>query len=682
MFLSAGKRAAKAIGSAMFDELDNWKRKWLKPGDVPYCDLDNRIIASPPFGFLDKRQDAVVRCCDIHETAHAILSEPISKLQKYIDSKGESKSFRLLKDVLNSIEDRRIEAWASDKWVGAGISLREGNRIMASEWNTKMSDPTKAEGVGEIRQALIYLSFKDENIPVNWTPSPKAQEFIELIGEKFHSWRNGSDIKTKAGFWTVTEISREIVKLIEQKIEEDKKQEQEQEQKQEQEQEREQNNNSGDNQNNESSNDNGSGESDDNESSDDGDDGDGDGKSNEKSDEKSGESDGGDDGDGDGKSNEKSNEKSGESDDGNDGDGESDESDNNDSESNESDGDSSNKQKSEYKDDKNCKPSTKEITDDEVADIVEEMLRGEDLSETIERMTAEVSQESVEDDVDNYTADTTRDEWRVPKGNTNSYEIAKKEVSCSVAKLTKYIENALQSVARSKKLSDRDRGKLDKRKLHLLAKSLSKKVFYKVRDGKKLNTCVSIVIDESGSMCGEQEKSVRCLSIALAECLTKLNIPFEIAGFSTTGCIPSDVPYWITRSNPMIIKLYKSFDERYQAVRTRLGNISSYNNHVDGEALEMMAYRMRNRKEQRKVIISLSDGEPYAGQGYSITFQNNLKRVVKKLCSTGFEVYGFGINTESPKKYYGEKNFVYLDSIRGMGEPFFKKLFEIISKGM
>ena len=313
---------------------------------------------------------------------------------------------------------------------------------------------------------------------------------------------------------------------------------------------------------------------------------------------------------------------------------------------------------------------------------IEEMLKGEDLSDTIERMTAEVSQDSVDDDDDHYTADTTRDEWRIPSENVEAYEIARNEVSCSVAKLTKYMENALQSMARSKKLSDRDRGALDKRKLHLVAKSLSKKVFYKMRDGKKLNTCVSIVIDESGSMDGEQEESVRCLAIALAECLTKLNIPFEIAGFSTTGRIPRDTPYWITRSNPMIVKLYKSFEERYQPVRTRLGSISSYNNHVDGEALEMMAYRMRNRKEQRKVIISLSDGEPYAGQGNSMAFRNNLKRVVKKLCATGYEVYGFGINTTSPKKYYGEKNFVYLNSIRGMGESFFKKLFDIIGKGV
>ena len=144
---------------------------------------------------------------------------------------------------------------------------------------------------------------------------------------------------------------------------------------------------------------------------------------------------------------------------------------------------------------------------------------------------------------------------------------------------------------------------------------------------------------------------VRCLAIALGECLTKLIIPFEIAGFSTTGYIPFDIPNWITRSNPLHVKMYKDFNESYQSVRTRLGNITSIANHIDGEALESMAYRMVGRKEKRKVILSLSDGKPCAGQGDRQVFERNLIRVCGKLREAGFEVYGFGIDTTCPKKY-------------------------------
>jgi len=643
----AGKKAAKTIGSVMFDEVDNWKRVWLKPGETPYCDMDNRVIGSPPFGFLDKKQDAVVMCCDIHETAHAILSEPISKMISYIDKKGESETIVLLKDVVNAIEDRRIEDWAGSKWAGAGPSLNEGNRIIASEWNVNMANPAYVKEVGDIRQALIYLCFKDEAITVSWIPSQKAQEYVELIGDKFHSWRGYGNMKKRDGFWNVVDLSREIVQMLIEKNREDKQNQQDNQQNESQEQndknseQQEQSQSSGEQQ-----------------------------KSDKQSSPQQSDLD-------------KELDKLTDDNDSSDSDEENEESEddtkngakNKDSEDGKSDSNSDSK----LEDEENCSASKNEISDAEILKELADELGGEDLSKTLERLTSDASQESWDDDDEHYVSDTTNDDWRVPSENSVQYENARNKVTCSVSKMTRYIENALQSVARTRKLSDRDRGRLDKRKLHMVAKSLSKKVFYKVRDGKNMNTCVSVVIDESGSMNAEP---IRCLAIALGECLTKLNIPFEIAGFSTTGNIPSNIPSFITRSNPMICKVYKAFAENYMAIRTRLGSIGSYNNHIDGEALEMMAYRMRNRKEKRKVILSLSDGEPYAGQGSQYTFQNNLIRVVGKLREVGYEVYGFGINTDCPKKYYGKDNFVYLDSVQNMGVPFFSKLYEIIGKGM
>ena len=635
----AGKRAAKAIGIVMSEELADWKRIWLQPGEVPYCDMDSKIIASPPFGFLDKKQDAVVRGCNIHESSHAIITEPLSKMRAYIEKKGESESLKLLQNVVNAIEDRRIELWAASEWMGAGPALNECHRIISSEQDERMKDAKHFNSVGDVRQALVYLSFKDMSIPVGWEPSKKAQEYIDLIGDKFHSWKNLDDLKLKKGFWNIVDLSREIVKLLADKMKEDEKQKKEQSEQQEQQEQQEQSENS-----NKQSEQGGSDETD-------------------ESDETDDNSNGSDETDEFGETDE--------TDDNSNGSDESDESDESDD--------------SEYKRDKDCSASKcgdDEITDDEAYELLERELGGEDLSESLERITSEISQDSWDDDEDHYVADTTNDEWVVPKGNSTKFEEARNEITCSVSKMTKYMEDSLRAITKSRGLFDRDRGKLDRRKLHQVAKSLSKKVFYKTINGKKLNTCVSIVIDESCSMRGKQERGVRCLSIAFGECLTKLNIPFEIAGFSTTGNIPHDTPDFITRSNPMIIKTYKSFEENYQSVRTRLGNISNYNNHVDGEAVEMMAYRMMNRREKRKVILCLSDGEPYAGQGDSAVFERNLIRVVKKLRSQSFEIYGFGIKTHRPEVYYGKDYFVYLDSVKDMGIPFFRKLFEVIGKGL
>jgi hypothetical protein len=58
-----------------------------------------------------------------------------------------------------------------------------------------------------------------------------------------------------------------------------------------------------------------------------------------------------------------------------------------------------------------------------------------------------------------------------------------------------------------------------------------------------------------------------------------------------------------------------------------------------------------------------------------------LKNVCNRLRKEGTEVYGFGIGTQNPAKYYGEDFFVYLDSIEAMGVKFFQRFASILTNG-
>ena len=252
--------------------------------------------------------------------------------------------------------------------------------------------------------------------------------------------------------------------------------------------------------------------------------------------------------------------------------------------------------------------------------------------------------------------------------------------------MSRALEQALRSLARVRKNSYLEHGKIDMRRLTVIAKSMSKKVFFEKKNGEALNTAVSIVIDESGSM-SNCHLQMQLLALALGETLDKIGVPFEIIGASTMGRgFGMTNLEGFTRTNPIRWKIYKVFGENWNAVKERVTHIHHYNNHIDGEVVQFAASRLATRPERRKVILSLSDGEPCGGQGNDPEMAANLIRVCERCRKSGIEVYGFGVGTESPKAYYGQKNFIFLPksgdaSGLDMSLPFFVSLAQIITQG-
>jgi len=70
------------------------------------------------------------------------------------------------------------------------------------------------------------------------------------------------------------------------------------------------------------------------------------------------------------------------------------------------------------------------------------------------------------------------------------------------------------------------------------------------------------------------------------------------------------------------------------------------------------ARRLAQRPESRKVMITLSDGEPYAADNNSI-LDADLKLAVAQVVAAGIEVVGIGIQTSSVSKYYPDHMKVY-----------------------
>ena len=107
----------------------------------------------------------------------------------------------------------------------------------------------------------------------------------------------------------------------------------------------------------------------------------------------------------------------------------------------------------------------------------------------------------------------------------------------------------------------------------------------------------------------------------------------------------------------------------------------AHNHNVDGEVVEYAAFRLQQRKERRKVIFSLSDGEPCAGYMNDTVMAANLIRVCKRVRKQGVEVYGFGVGTATPRAFYGKDFFVELTSVGKMGQEFVREFSRIITNG-
>lgn len=195
------------------------------------------------------------------------------------------------------------------------------------------------------------------------------------------------------------------------------------------------------------------------------------------------------------------------------------------------------------------------------------------------------------------------------------------------------------------------------------------RIFRRRFEAKAKETAVTLLIDNSGSMWGEKMRTAMSAGYALSQTLERVGIPYEVMGF-TTGITSKTPKSWAddltaeakrigrpySRACPIIMPIFKDFNERltpeikrrfayYAAAQPGMGA------NVDGESLAVAGNRLLKRKEQRKVILVLSDGHP-ASDGPAHEGYAHLHATVEKLTKSRVEVIGIGIMDEAVKGFY------------------------------
>lgn len=652
-----------------------------------------------------------------HEGGHILLTN----LPKAEWPKGA------LMEIWNAVEDRWMERGVRERFAGAKTVLPQ----MSRHYNTKIAKQITMEGVdAPLWEALCAMGFMGDGIVPAWRLTPKAQLYFDAGYNTFIKWKA---CKSSKGTFKVAQELYDLLKEVhestkpqpqsdEESTDEDSdEQVQGQGQSQQQEQQ-EQGEEDGepqqggtkdfDDYENEQPEKGGASDDsdDDEEGTEEGDEEQGSGSDSEEGDEED-EEESDDDSQGSGSEfDEEGSESDSEGDDDEDDEeGQSDsESDSDDeegdseasSEGDDSDEDEAGDENGGSEDDGrqggNYNPSEEEDAEDDTEAEVEEYEDDEpDWEEIAQReLDAKALNESMNEDLayvladtindpNVYTARRDKDVHDIPNGNKAAYLSERKEVSGKIMSLCRALDQSLRVLSKSRIHSGLRRGTLDNRRLVHAATGISKNVFYKTTKGITLDTVVSIVIDESGSMDNIHE--VRRMVIAMGEALTKIGVDFEVVGTTTR--------YWaddallrnmdgFDRTNPIIYRHYKMFGESWNQVAQRTTAMQASKHNVDGEAVEYASYRLASRKETRKVIFSICDGEPFAGHRNEAVMQRNLRDVCKRVRQQGIEVYSISIDTDGPASLYGKKNCIIVSSADGIDAKAAKFFSDTLMKGV
>lgn len=237
------------------------------------------------------------------------------------------------------------------------------------------------------------------------------------------------------------------------------------------------------------------------------------------------------------------------------------------------------------------------------------------------------------------------------EGHFKSGDVSK-YITSNAKPLANQLRMRLQTRSRDRYEYGLKRGKLHTGSLHKLLSGnteASTRVFRKRIVSDTLDTAVTLLVDCSGSMSGKKYEMACAGAGAMAEALKPLNIAFNVLGFTNTQ--GNDDP---------IIWVFNDFGERVSTPdlvkRFAVASGCLWEN-TDGDALAYASYVLGMRREQRKVLLVLSDGSP-AGRDSHGDITAYTARVVKDIEASGVDIYGIGIRDDNVRMFYKKHEVV------------------------
>lgn len=217
---------------------------------------------------------------------------------------------------------------------------------------------------------------------------------------------------------------------------------------------------------------------------------------------------------------------------------------------------------------------------------------------------------------------------------------------------------------------------------------------YKIeKDTDFKDTVVTLLIDNSGSMRGRPITIAALSADILARTLERCGVKVEILGFTTRDwkggmCrkkwLADNRPPDAGRLNDLRHIIYKSADMRLARARRNLALMLKdgiLKENIDGEAILWAYSRLRTRKEQRKILMVISDGAPVDDSTLSVNLGGYLDRHLREVIATierdkTVELLAIGIGHDVTRYY---SRAVTLHDVDQLGDTMVEEITKLFA---
>ena len=242
---------------------------------------------------------------------------------------------------------------------------------------------------------------------------------------------------------------------------------------------------------------------------------------------------------------------------------------------------------------------------------------------------------------------------------------------------------------------DLEEGLLDTSKLtRVIMDPFNSLSFKKERDTEFKDTLVTILIDNSGSMRGKPISVAAICADILSRTLERCMVKVEILGFTTKHWKGgSSREKWMKNGKPILPGrlndlrhiIYKSADTPWRQAKNNIGLMLKeglLKENIDGEALKWAFNKMNKRKEDRKILMVISDGAPVDDSTLSTNtsdyLETNLRKTVKWIESkSDIELLAIGIGHDVTR-YYNKA--VKITDVQDLGDVMINQLTDLFVK--
>ena len=253
----------------------------------------------------------------------------------------------------------------------------------------------------------------------------------------------------------------------------------------------------------------------------------------------------------------------------------------------------------------------------------------------------------------------------------------------AVSRLANKLQRRLQAQQNRSWEFDREEGILDAGRLARVVANPTTPLSFKVeKDTEFRDTVVTLLIDNSGSMRGRPISIAAICADVLARTLERCAVKVEILGFTTRawkGGLSREK--WLAqgremqpgRLNDLRHIVYKSADAPWRRTRENLGLMMKeglLKENIDGEALEWAHRRLLGRREQRKILMVISDGAPVDDSTLSVNPSNYLEKHLRDVIAMvekrkAVELLAIGIGHDVTRYYQRAVTITDVDQLAG-----------------